>query len=111
MTLQQLNARIHDLLIGIDMAAATVLFTTGNDITISSRAGMALLDSKYGVYDPSGPHGIEQWALDALAAGLDDLEKEHCFQSIYGDQTRWINVATTLMPYVRKLDEMGVKPT
>ncbi len=94
-----LEARIKAVLVGADMTAGTILFTTGNDITISARCGMALMDARDGVYDPSGPHGIEQWALIALADALDQVEEDHCMLAIVGDRDRAVDVLTTLMPY------------
>lgn len=99
-----LDTYIQGVLIGVDDAAAAVLFSaTPNDITISARCGMALMDQANGVYDPSGPHGLEAWALNALAAGLDDLQKSHCTGAILGDRDRAVNVLSVLLPYTALL--------
>jgi hypothetical protein len=92
---------IKGILIGIDDASAAALFNGQNDITISARCGMALLDSQRGVYQSNGAHRIEQWALDALAAKLDDIQKDHCIQAIVGDCQRASTVISLLNPYVQ----------
>ncbi len=96
-------AQIKGILIGIDDAAAAVLFAGQNDLTISARCGMALLDQEAGTYTPNGPHGLEQKFLIALANGLDDLQKGHCHQAILGDRDRAVNVLVLLQPYALKV--------
>lgn len=91
--------QIKGILIGADAAAAALLFNGQTDITISARCGMALLDAQGSVYNPDGPHGIELWALDALAGGMNHLQKDHCFQAILGDRDRATKALTVLAPY------------
>ena len=94
-----LESKILDILIEVDAAAASALFANTTDLTISSRCGMALIDQSSGNYSPDGPHGIEQRFLIALGNGLDDLAKQHCYESIVGDLQRAQTVVTTLDPY------------
>ena len=70
---------IHGLLIAIDDAGATLLFGS-NDLTISSRVGMALSDHECGTYAADGPHGLPEWAMLALARGLNALQRAHCME-------------------------------
>lgn len=101
-----LDHYVMGVLIGADQAAAAVLFSsTQDDITISARCGMALMDSAKQVYDPAGPHGIELWALNALAASLDALQKSHCVDAILGDRDRAVNVLSILQPYTAQLSK------
>jgi hypothetical protein len=96
-----LGQKIEDVLVSIDETAAAVLFNGEQDITISSRCGMALLDG-----GPVG-HKLEDESLKLLAAGLDDLQKDHCFSAIVDDYNRAAKIIALLNPYMVKLVKVG----
>lgn len=92
--------KIHGLLVAVDDAAAALVFDGQTDLTISSRCGMALIDGRLGVFDPKGPHGLEQSMLKALGNGLNEIEQQHCFAAILSDDARAAAVRTLLEKYV-----------
>ena len=91
--------RIHGILVGVDQAFASIFFVTQNDVTISSRAGMALLEHTANptLVDPK--HGIEGKALLALANSLNKVEKGHCYMAILSDIERANTLLSILSPY------------
>ena len=100
--------KIHGILVGIDDAVAAVLFNGQDDITISTRCGMALIDEEMGW---KSSQGLEDATLIALADGLNDLEKNHCFGAIVGDISRAREALATLQPYeAHAIEKCGTFP-
>ena len=97
--------RLIAVLLGIDDAVAAALFDGQTDITVSSRAGMAVLDAAAGASHPN--HATEQAALRTLAAALGVLDYEHCMHAIERDYERATAALAELAPYIdraRKAD-------
>lgn len=103
--------KILSILIGVDDTFSAAVFDTNSDLTISARAGMALIESRMGW--PNGPHGIPSDALIALSSGLDNIEQDHCFGAIIGDTNRAQETITALAMYldVASASIGGITPT
>lgn len=82
-----LDQKIKDILLSVDKLGAAALFDIGTNITISARAGMALIDKRMG-RAPDVSLGIEHSMLLALESGLNAVDKDHCFEAILGDCKR-----------------------
>ena len=92
--------RLIAVLLGIDDAVAAALFDGQTDITVSSRAGMAVLDAAVGAVYLE--HATEQAALRTLAAALGVLDYEHCMHAIQRDYDRADAVMAELTPYLAR---------
>lgn len=88
--------RILDVLIGVDDAAAALVFSDQTDLTISARCGMAQLDVLRGTVTLPA---AEMSGLLELGAGLDRLQAHHCRGAILGDIARAQRVLAELQPY------------
>lgn len=97
--------RLYAVLIGADDTAAAVVFPgQTNDLTISSRCGMALVDELRGV-----PPHPESLALGGIGEGLDELAPGHCFGAILADVARAQQVLDVLGPYAAYVKSSGLK--
>lgn len=94
-----LEERVKTALIGIDDAVNTV-FGGQDDITISARVGMVLIDHERGVCRTE-VHGVSECAQIMLAKWLDDLQKDHCKLAIQGDIGRCDAALAKLRPYAQ----------
>ena len=90
--------RLIAVLLGLDDAVAAALFDGQTDITVSSRAGMAVLDAAAGAVYLE--HATEQAALRALAAALGVLDYKHCMHAIERDFERATAAMAKLAPYI-----------
>ena len=89
-----IEAKALEILIGIDETASAALFEHANDLTISSRAGMAELDARVG-----RPETAETKALRVIFDVLERLQPGHCFGAILGDIARANITLSELGPY------------
>lgn len=98
-----MNEYIHAVLIGLDEALAAV-GTIQNDMTISTRCGMAVIDDAIGrpVTEPLA-HRILLDGADAL----DKIEPGHCNNAIRADRDRANAVLAALSPYLGYLNANG----
>lgn len=100
--MNDIAAYLKGVLIGLDDFATSILFSgSQNDITISARCGMALVDAERGQIRLNER---EQAVLMAGAAALDTLENDHCIGAIRGDYARAQEALAMLEPYVAYLD-------
>ena len=92
-----MNPYIHGVLVGLDEALAAVAFSsTQNDITISSRCGMAKIDA-------SGLSEVEAKILIAGADALNALEPGHCVGAIKADAARARATLDLLEPFLEQI--------
>lgn len=102
------ESQIVDVLLSLDDTAETALFAGQHDVSISTRCGMALLKP----VELDG-HRLERKLLQGLGAGLDAIQKGHCYTAILGDYARAQAVIALLGPYIepakQALDALGVK--
>lgn len=105
MTIEQdIFTKVHDSLVGVDQTIAASIFDTGNDITISSRCGMALIDAQLGKYKGSD---TEKYLLEGLGKALDEVQTDHCYQAIQGDYERASEILQLLVPYMKFLGKLS----
>ena len=101
--LKAIEAKALEVLIGLDETGSALLFENANDLTISSRAGMAELDFLVGK-----PETAEMKALRVIFRTLEELQPGHCFGAILGDLLRAAHVTTELTPYGQYIHAHGL---
>lgn len=95
--LYSVEQKIHSILVGLDDALDATLPGGLDDVTISARAGIALFCHEHGT--PTDQKTINEALLVALANGLDDVEKNHCYLAIAADCDRARRALALLEPY------------
>lgn len=98
-----LETRAVDIAIALDDTLDAAFFQQGDDVTLSCRCGMAILDKLMG--KPDTAEGI---ALRALGEVLDKLQAGHCFGAVLHDGLRAAGVTTLTTPYAQYIAAHGL---
>ena len=89
-------------------ALVRVELTSSTDLTLGSRAGIALSDHDCGTFKPAGPHGLPLAAVLVLARGLSQVDREHCMHAWIVDRDRARAVLSALEPYLLRAYAKGI---